>query len=41
MTALHEATAFFLACILFSMQLVIAGYVGVHIVRTVERVARR
>ena len=38
---LHEATAFFLTCVLFSIQLIICGFLGVHIVQIVEKVGRR
>jgi hypothetical protein len=41
MTLVHEVVAFLLACVLFSLQLVIAGYLGVHIVQAVEQGRRR
>jgi hypothetical protein len=41
LTALHEPVVFLLACVLYCMQLIIAGFIGTRIVRAVERVSRR
>jgi hypothetical protein len=40
-TVLHEPVAFLLTCVLFSMQLMIAGYLGMWILGLVERHGRR
>jgi len=41
MSPLLEATALLLACVLFSTQLVICGFLGTRLVRVVDKAGRR